>query len=90
MLFVTFMLAGASTTTGIPLHEWLGLVIFAPLFFHVIWRWKWVVRVFKPSNRKRPGQTTFAKWFNLALFFTMLPIGGSGLMISGALLPLLS
>ncbi|PYE48348.1 DUF4405 domain-containing protein [Deinococcus yavapaiensis] len=89
LLLLVFMLVSAPMTTGIPLHEWLGLLIFAPLFYHLVWHWKWVVGVFTRSSRKLPGHTIFAKWFNLALFFMMLLAGVSGLMISEALLPML-
>ncbi|MFC4637681.1 DUF4405 domain-containing protein [Deinococcus hohokamensis] len=89
LLFVVFMLVSAPMTTGIPFHEWLGLVIFAPLFYHLVWHWKWVAGVFTRSSRKLPRRTAFAKWFNLALFFMMLLAGVSGMMISEALLPML-
>jgi len=88
-LLIVFMLVSAPITTGITLHEWLGLIIFVPVLYHLLWHWKWVVGVFTQATRKLPGQTKFAKWFNLGLFVMIIVAGVSGLMMSEALLPAL-
>lgn len=85
ILFVA--LVSAPQATGIALHEWLSLIIIVPVLFHLLFNWKWIVTVTRRVFKKTPGQTRFNLFLNWLLFFDMVLVSFSGIVISEAVLP---
>ncbi|MBF6593156.1 MAG: DUF4405 domain-containing protein [Thermaceae bacterium] len=86
---VLFVLVCAPLATGLPLHEWLSLLLVGPLVLHLLWHWNWVVGVFTRSSRKLPSPTQFSRAWNLLLFILMVVASVTGVLISQAALPFL-
>lgn len=89
LLLTLFVLLGAPITTGLPLHEWLGLLFVMPVVLHLLWHWKWVLGVFSGAAHKLPGATQFSKGLNLLLFVLMVVASVTGVLVSEAALPVL-
>ena len=86
-LFVGYVLLSAPQTTGIPFHEYFT-VVFIPIFIsHIVLDWSWIVRVFRRSDRRRPGEVRFNRVFDVVLFVGMVVVIYSGFLISESILP---
>lgn len=89
LLAIATLLLLAPRTTGIPVHEWLGIAIFFPVFLHVLFSWDWI----RDSARRLFTGGTLRQRINFALnalLFVLIIIEIiSGLLISHAVLPAL-
>jgi hypothetical protein len=86
-LFAGYVLLSAPQTTGIPFHEYFT-VVFIPIFVaHIVLDWAWIARVFRRSERTRPGETRFNRAFDVVLFVAMVVVIYSGFLISESILP---
>lgn len=75
--------------TGLALHEWLGLAVGAGLIVHLVRHWKWVVGVTRQFLGKLPIKTRVLHTLDAMLLLSFLCIIGSGVAMSGAVLPVL-
>jgi hypothetical protein len=89
VIFAAFLFAGAPHTTGLAVHEWLGLAFGAGIVTHVLLHTQWVMatasRFFAPMQRRQ----RFYAVLNIALLIDIVLISLSGVMISRVALPAL-
>lgn len=85
--FFTLVLL-SSSLTGIPVHEWLGLILIIPLLVHLLLNWQWIGATTRRFFCKMPWQTRVNYVLNTILFILMTAEGFTGLMISREILPL--
>ena len=84
-LAVLFVIMMEVYFTGIPLHEWLGL-LFAGLFtVHIIWHWRWIVSITKTFFKKVLHESRLNYVLNAALLADMALLTVSGIAISHSL-----
>jgi len=86
-LLIAFALSAVPQATGIAWHEWVSLLLLAPLLLHLLADWNWIVRVSSQISARLPGQTRFNLIWNWLLFFNTVIVTASGLLISEAALP---
>ena len=74
-------------TTGIPIHEWASFIILLPFFLHLIINWNWIVTNSASFLKRKPNKTRFDYVFNWLLYFLMIVVTVSGIVISESALP---
>jgi hypothetical protein len=80
-----FVIAMEVYFTGVPLHEWLGL-LFTMLFgIHIIWHWQWIVGVTRTFFKKLLHESRLNYVLNAALLVDMLVLTVTGIVISHSL-----
>ena len=87
--FIGFLILMDPRSTGIAIHEWLGLAGIGAIFTHLLLNWNWIVGITRRFLKKIPGRTRFSYVLNLILFIDMTLIMFSGIMISENALPAL-
>ncbi len=84
-LAILFVIVMEVYFTGIPLHEWLGM-LFAVLFsIHIIWHWRWIVSITKTFFKKVLHESRLNYVLNAALLGVMTLLTISGIVISHSL-----
>ena len=82
VLFVTMM---EVYFTGVPLHEWLGLLLAALFTLHIIWHWRWVVSITKTFFKNVLHESRLNYVLNAALLADMALLTVSGIVLSRSL-----
>lgn len=77
------------STTGIAVHEWLGLALFAVLFAHCALHAQWAANALSVFVRRRLAARLGKLAFDVLVLVTLVVVLLSGLMVSGAVLPAL-
>ncbi|MDO6808748.1 DUF4405 domain-containing protein [Zobellia galactanivorans] len=85
--FTLMVLVLIPQTTGIPLHEWASFIIILPFFLHLIINWNWIATNSKKFFQRGSNKTRFDYVLNWTLYFFMIVITVSGIVISEAALP---
>jgi cytochrome b561 len=74
-------------TTGLPGHEWLGIVFVAVVGLHLLVNWRWIVATLRRVMAGDSRRARINAALNGALFLTMAVTLFSGLVISAVALP---
>jgi len=86
-LLIIFILLLSPRMTGLPLHEILGFLFFAPIIIHLLIAWPWIQlstkKFFKIATRRT--RVNFA--LNTVLFILVITELVSGFFISQVVLP---
>lgn len=88
-LVLGFAVPFGPSLTGLDMHEWLGLAFGAGLVVHLVRHWRWVVGVTQKLLGKLPLRTRVYYVLDAGLLLSFLIIIGSGVVMSGAVLPAL-
>lgn len=88
-IFVAFLVALDPHSTGMTIHEWLGIAFGAAIVTHLLLHWKWLVATTRRFFAKLPGRTRLNYLLNGLLFVAMTILIFSGLLISEEALPTL-
>lgn len=83
LALAAYLVVATPALTGIVLHEWLALGVFAVLFVHVAAHADWCVDAFRRPSWSRTGNLVLDALILVALVAVMV----SGLLVSGAVLP---
>jgi len=87
ILFISMVALVAPVTTGIPLHEWAGTLLFLLVIPHLLSSWPWIRRNTSEVFRKKDLRQRFNYLIN-AIFFVFLVLAiFTGLMISAVIFP---
>jgi hypothetical protein len=84
-LAILFVIMMEVYFTGIPLHEWLGLLFAALFTVHIIWHWRWIVSITKTFFKKVLHESRLNYVLNTALLADMALLTVSGIVISHSL-----
>lgn len=87
VLFISFVIVNMPQFTGIALHEWLSFIFIPIIMAHIVLDWDWVVSITKRFFKKVPREIRFNYVFNFLLFFLMVTVIFSGILISEEALP---
>jgi len=74
-------------TTGIPIHEWASFIILLPFFLHLIINWNWIASNSTAFLKRQANKTRFDYVFNWLMYFLMIIVTVSGIVISESALP---
>lgn len=81
-MFGAFIAAYKPLTTGLSLHEWLCLVLVAPILVHLVINWDWAVRVSTSFSRRLRKTTRVNLVVDIVLFVSTVTAMLSGFMVS--------
>ena len=74
--------------TGVPIHEWLSVVLIAVVVAHLLLHWNWVETRFRRLLQPGTLRTRINFGLNLVLFIAMAVAFASGFLISKVVLPM--
>ena len=86
-IFLGFLIAMNPHSTGVAVHEWLGVSALAGVTAHLLMSWDWVIQVTRRFLSLTNRQTRLNYLLNWSLFLDFAIILTSGLMISENVLP---
>lgn len=80
-VFLAIIAADNPATTGITVHEWIGIALIVPTLLHLVLNWDWVKRsTFFLNNKVRVGSVVDLV-IDAALFCSMVGVSLSGLLV---------
>lgn len=88
-IFTAFLAAANPSLTGNTIHEWLSLSFAAAIITHLLFHWKWLVKVTTEFFRNIFHQSRLNYVVNMLFFIAMTAVMLSGLMISNDILSFL-
>lgn len=88
-IFVAFLAMLDPHSTGLTIHEWLGIAFGAAIVTHLLLHWQWLVASTRRFFGRLPRQTRLNYLLNGLLFVAMTVMIFSGLLISEEALPAL-
>ena len=87
-LLLGVLLVYEPRSTGLTLHEWLGVVIGTVLLVHLLLHWQWITNMTRRFFGKMSHQARLNYGLNITLFVAFTVAFLSGFMISESILPL--
>ena len=87
-LFLMFIIDMNTHFTGIPIHEWLGIVLGGALVYHLLLHWQWIITISRRIVSRLPAIQRIRYVIDLILFVDMVIVVASGILISREALPL--
>lgn len=88
-LLVVFVVAMNTDLTGIPLHEWLSVVVAAAIVWHLLTEWNWTVGVIARFIGKIQALSRVNLVIDILLFVGFVLVMLSGFLVSESIVPLL-
>lgn len=87
VLFVGFLLATAPRMSGIPVHEWLSILLAVVVVWHLLRHWQWIVQLGKSfvGTLTMPARLNYL--LNVLFFITFVLLMYSGIAISESVMP---
>jgi cytochrome b len=86
-VFTAFLIAMEPRSSGIAVHEWLGIAFGAAIITHLLLHWKWVVSTTRRLFSRAGRQARLNYFLNTLLFIDITLVVFTGLMISRVALP---
>jgi hypothetical protein len=86
---VAFLAAFAPYSTGIPIHEWLGIAVGGVIIVHLLLHWDWIDKTTRSLFGKMPARKRINAILNALFFIDTVIIIFTGLIISEVVLPVL-
>jgi len=88
-LFIGFLVVMTPQGSGLPVHEWLGILFGGALVVHLLLHWSWMAEIGRRLIGALPAMTRINAALNLALFIDLTVVSVTGILISEAALPTL-
>ena len=88
-IFIVFLVAANPRLTGNTIHEWLSLSFAAAIVTHLLFHWKWLVKVTTSYFKNFFHRSRLHYVVDMFFFVSMTVVMFSGLMISKDILSLL-
>ena len=88
-LLVAFIAAYRPAWTGLTVHQWLSIVIIAPLLVHGVVNWEWTLRIARTFFQRLMSMSRLNLVIDAALFVSAVCVMVSGVMVSPMLLAML-
>lgn len=86
-LLVSICVLPAVHFTGLVFHEWLGLVIVAMVFAHLLLSWSWIASLSRRLFAAQSARARINYLLNLSLFGAVTAAVYSGILISQQAIP---
>ena len=81
-MFAAFLVGYKAFSTGLSLHEWLCVVLVAPVLVHMVINWDWAVRVSTSFSSRLRRTTRVNLIVDIVLFVFTVAVMLSGFMVS--------
>ena len=88
-LVVSYLVAMNTFATGIPVHEWLSVLVAGIVMVHLLTEWDWTIRVVTRFFRRLARLSRLQLAVDILLFVAFVLVMVSGFLVSQAILPLL-
>lgn len=87
VLLVSFLVATAPRMSGIPVHEWLSILLAVVVVWHLLRHWQWIVQLGKSfvGTLTMPARLNYL--LNVLFFITFVLLMYSGIAISESAMP---
>jgi hypothetical protein len=85
-IFAAFLAVANPSLTGVTIHEWLALAFAAAIVTHLLFHWKWLVKVTQKFFQKLIHQSRLNYVVDALFFVAMTAAMFSGLMISKSIM----
>jgi len=86
IIFAAFLAVANPSLTGMTIHEWLALAFAAAIVTHLLFHWKWLVKLTQKFFQKLFCQSRLNYVVDALFFITMTTTMFSGLLISKSIL----
>src|SRR5690348_15468614 len=86
-LFAALFLLLLPRTSGLVIHEWLGVAVIPFIILHLLWAWHWIAGALKRVAAKGAWRLRVNVLLNLALFIAFVVTTFTGVMTSFVVLP---
>jgi cytochrome b len=86
-IFTAFLIAMDPRSSGIAVHEWLGIAFGAAIIVHLLLHWKWIFSTTRRLFSRAARQARLNYFLNTLLFIDITLVVFTGLMISRVALP---
>jgi cytochrome b len=86
-IFAAFLIAMDPRSSGIAVHEWLGIAFCAAIITHLLLHWRWIVSTTRRLFSRAAQQARLNYFLNTLLFIDITLVIFTGLMISRVALP---
>jgi cytochrome b len=86
-IFAAFLIAMDPRSSGIAVHEWLGIAFGAAIITHLLLHWRWIVSTTRRLFSRAARQARLNYFLNTLLFIDITLVIFTGLMISRVALP---
>ena len=84
---LVYLVAASPALTGIGIHEWLGLGVLVVFFAHAAMHVDWAVEAVRSAFARPSWARTGNLALDLLIVAAFMTVTGSGIMVSGAVLP---
>jgi hypothetical protein len=85
-IFAAFLAVANPSLTGMTIHEWLALAFAGAIVTHLLFHWKWLVKITQKFFQKFWHQSRLNYIVDALFFIAMTAAMFSGLMISKSIL----
>ncbi len=75
---VAFLVSFAPYSTGIPIHEWLGLAVGGVIIVHLLLHWDWIVKTTRSLFNTDPRRKRINYLLNTLIFMDTVIVIFSG------------
>lgn len=89
VLFVVFLLLTDPQSTGITIHEWVGLGVGLLVAVHLVRNWQWIVSMLSRMGQSQTITSKVSVALNITLFVVFALLVYTGIAISQKALPAL-
>lgn len=89
-IFTAFLAVASPRLTGNSIHEWLSIAFAATIITHLLFHWKWIVKVTSEYFKKFLHQSRLNYFVDLLFFISMTFAIFSGILISRDVLGVLN
>lgn len=86
-IFTAFFIGMDPALTGVPIHEWLSLVLAAAAIAHLLLHWKWITSIGAAYFKKLFHNSRLKFALDVLLFTSFTCLMMSGIWISRSILP---
>lgn len=86
LIFVAFLTVANPALTGMTIHEWLALAFAAAIVTHLLFHWKWLVKITQKFFQKLFHQSRLNYVVDSLFFIAMTAAMFSGLLISKSIM----
>ena len=82
IIFGIFLIVASPSLTGNTIHEWLSLAFGATIIVHLLFHWKWIVKVLRKFFKKILSMSRLNMIVDMLFLITMTGSFFSGILIS--------
>ena len=87
ILLILALVLQVVALTGLPAHEWIGLIIAVPVLVHLVLQWQWITATWRRARESGIRRAQFNLLLNSLLFVFMVLAIFTGILASQYVTP---